>query len=56
MKLIVDRYVYLDSPIHHRQQRYKLIGMISLILAFSLVQNLFLLPIIGSITTIFFGI
>ena len=40
MKWIVDRCAYLDSPIHPWQQQYKLIGMISFILAFSLVQNL----------------
>ena len=54
MKLVIDRYAYLDSPIHHWQQQYKLIGMISLIFAFSFVKNIVLLPTMVIITTIFF--
>ena len=54
MKLIVDRYAHLNSPIHHWQQQYKLVGLISLILAFSLVQKIVLLPAMIIVTTIFF--
>ncbi len=54
MRLSLDRYAYLNSPIHRWQQKYKLIGLISLILAFSFVQKMSLLPIIIVITTIIF--
>ena len=54
MKLIIDRYAHLTSPIHHWQQKYKLVGLISLIFAFSFVQQISLLPIIMALTAIIF--
>ena len=54
MKLALDRYAYLNSPIHSWQQQYKLIGLLGLIFAFSFVQSLVLLPIIITISVIFF--
>ena len=54
MRLIIDRYAHLDSPIHRWQQKYKLIGLISLIFAFSFVQKITLLPAIIGITTVVF--
>ena len=54
MKLALDRYAYLKSPIHSWQQQYKLIGLLGLIFAFSFVQSLVLLPIIMIISAIFF--
>ncbi|MEL6928304.1 MAG: cobalt ECF transporter T component CbiQ [Cyanobacteria bacterium J06600_6] len=54
MKLVLDRYAYLDSPIHRWQQSYKLIGLLSLIFAFAFVQNIWLLPIMVGITSILF--
>ena len=54
MKLVLDRYAYLDSPIHRWQQSYKLIGLLSLIFAFAFVQNVWLLPIMVTITSILF--
>ncbi len=54
MRLTIDRYAYLHSPIHYWQQKYKLIGLISLIFAFSFVQKLILLPVILVITTAIF--
>ncbi|MDJ0635490.1 MAG: cobalt ECF transporter T component CbiQ [Xenococcaceae cyanobacterium MO_188.B29] len=56
MRLIIDRYAYLHSPIHCWQQKYKLIGLISLIFAFSFVQNITLLPVILVITTAIFSL
>lgn len=54
MKLALDRYAYLDSPLHRWQQGYKIIGLLSLIFAFAFVQNVWLLPIMVTITSILF--
>ena len=54
MKLALDRYAYLDSPLHRWQQGYKLIGLLSLIFAFAFVQNIWLLPLVVTITGILF--
>ena len=54
MKLAIDRYAYLTSPIHRWQQRYKLIGLLGLIFAFSFVESIALLPVIIIISTVFF--
>lgn len=54
MKLALDRYAYLKSPIHSWQQEYKLVGLLGLIFAFSFVQSLALLPIIVAIAATFF--
>ena len=56
MKLALDRYAYLDSPLHRWQQGYKLVGLLSLIFAFAFVQNIWLLPIITIITSIYFSL
>ncbi len=56
MKLILDRYAYLDSPLHRWQQGYKLIGLLSLIFAFAFIQNIWLLPIMVIITGILFSL
>jgi cobalt/nickel transport system permease protein len=50
MRLGLDDYAYLDSPLHRWEPRYKLIGLASLILAFSFVQHLGLLPVMLLIT------
>lgn len=54
MKLVLDRYAYLDSPIHRWQQNYKIVGLLSLIFAFAFVQKIWLLPIMLVITGILF--
>lgn len=54
MKLSLDRYAYLKSPIHSWQQEYKLVGLLSLIFAFSFVKNLVLLPVIIIIALVLF--
>ena len=56
MKLILDRYAYLDSPLHRWHQSYKLVGLLSLIFAFAFVQNIWLLPIMSVITCILFSL
>ncbi len=54
MKLAIDRYAYLDSPIHRWQQNYKLVGLLGLIFAFAFINSLILLPIIIIITGVIF--
>ena len=54
MKLVLDRYAYLDSPLHRWHQGYKLVGLLSIIFAFAFVQNVLLLPIIMAISYILF--
>ncbi|GAB4531503.1 MAG: cobalt ECF transporter T component CbiQ [Pleurocapsa sp.] len=54
MKLILDKYAYLNSPIHRWQHDYKLVGLLSLIFAFAFIQSLWLLPILIIITAILF--
>ncbi len=54
MKLALDKYAYLNSPIHRWQQSYKLVGLLSLIFAFAFIQNIWLLPIITTITLVIF--
>ncbi|MBC6452823.1 MAG: cobalt ECF transporter T component CbiQ [Hormoscilla sp. SP5CHS1] len=44
MKLGLDSYAYLKSPIHRWEPRCKLVGLMALIFAFSGVQHLGLLP------------
>jgi len=40
MKIELDEYASLDSPLHHWEPRYKLIGLMALIFAFSFVRDL----------------
>lgn len=54
MKLGLDEYAYLDSPIHRWEPRHKLIGLAALILAFSFVRSLWLLPLMIGITGILY--
>ena len=54
MKLVLDQYAYLDSPLHRWHQGYKLIGLLSLIFAFAFVQNVWLLPVMVLVTCILF--
>ncbi|MEL6441622.1 MAG: cobalt ECF transporter T component CbiQ [Cyanobacteria bacterium J06621_8] len=56
MKLVLDQYAYLDSPLHRWQQGYKLVGLLSLIFAFAFIQQLWLLPIMVAITYALFRI
>ncbi len=44
MKLALDRYAHLDSPIHRWEQSSKVVALMALIFAFSCVRTLSLLP------------
>ena len=52
MKLALDQYAHLDSPIHLAPQSLKLIALGALIFAFAFVETLHLLPIMVLITGI----
>ena len=56
MKLAIDRYAYLKSPIHRWSAKYKLVGLLGLIFAFSFIRSLVLLPIIIGVTIIIFSL
>ncbi|NJK39198.1 MAG: cobalt ECF transporter T component CbiQ [Oscillatoriales cyanobacterium RM2_1_1] len=45
MKLAIDQYAHLSSPIHRWDARYKLIGLLTLIFAFAFVEDLRLVPV-----------
>ena len=43
MNLALDEYAHLDSPFHRWDPRYKLVGFLALIFAFSFVRDLYML-------------
>jgi cobalt/nickel transport system permease protein len=54
MKLALDQYAHLDSPLHRWNQQLKLIALGGLIFAFAFIENLALLPVMVLITAILF--
>jgi cobalt/nickel transport system permease protein len=50
MKLGIDQYANLDSPLHRWDSRYKLVGLVILVFAFSFVRDLRMLLAIALIT------
>ncbi len=50
MQLQLDRYAYLDTPLHRWEPRCKLVAMMVLIFAFSFVRDLRLLPVILAVS------
>jgi len=50
MKLRIDEYTNLNSPFHRWDARYKLIGLMTLIFAFSFVRDLRMLPAMAAVT------
>ncbi len=50
MKFTVDEYAHLDSPLHRWDPRFKLIGFMALIFAFSFVSELWMLPAMALLT------
>jgi cobalt/nickel transport system ATP-binding protein len=55
MHLHIDQYAHLDSPIHRWAPRTKLISLFALIVGFSLVQDLRLVPFMLVITAAVFS-
>jgi cobalt/nickel transport system permease protein len=56
MKFILDQHAHLNSPSHRWDPRFKLIGFLSLIFAFSFVSELYLLPAMAMATLSIFAI
>lgn len=54
MDLGLDVYADLDSPLHRWDVRYKLVGLMALILAFSFVRDLRLLPAMLLVTGVLY--
>jgi cobalt/nickel transport system permease protein len=55
-ELGLERYAYLDSPLHRWEPRYKLVGLTVLIFAFSFVRDLRLLPVMLAVTFALYGV
>ncbi len=56
MKLFLDKYAKLDSPIHRWEIRSKLVSLLALIFSFSFVNQLFLLPLMVIVTANLFSL
>jgi len=56
VKISLDEYAHLDSPLHRWEPRYKLIGLVTLVFAFSFVQDLRLLPAMLAVTFALYAI
>ena len=56
MKLILDEYANLNSPIHQWDVRYKIIALMALMFAFATVNNWYLIPLMLLVTAILYGI
>lgn len=55
MNFGIDEYANLESPLHRWDPRFKLIGLLALIFAFSFVQDLRILPAMLLITALIYG-
>lgn len=55
MRLGLDEHAQADSPLHRWEPRCKLVGLMSLIFAFSYVQDLRLLPVMLAVTAVLFA-
>ncbi|QDZ39218.1 cobalt ECF transporter T component CbiQ [Euhalothece natronophila Z-M001] len=56
MKLALDQYAHLDSPMHQWHQPLKLVALGSLIFAFAFIESLQLLPMMVIITGVVLGL
>ena len=56
MELELDQYAHLDSLLHRWEPRYKLVGLLALIFAFSFVQDLRLLPAVLAATLALYAV
>ncbi len=54
MRLALDEYAHLNSPIHRWHPQLKLIGLLALIFAFSSVEDVRLLPVILTLTGVLY--
>lgn len=56
MHLHIDQYAHLNSPIHRWNPRFKFLSLLALMLAFSFVQDLRLVPVMLLVTVLIFAI
>jgi len=56
MNITIDEYAGLDSPFHRWDPRYKLIGLITLVFAFSYIQDLRMLLGMIAVTFTLYGV
>jgi len=56
MRLNLDEYAYLDSPIHHWDARTKLLGLMAVIFSFAFVRTLTLVPAMLGVTALVYGL
>lgn len=56
MHLHVDQYAHLESPLHRWNPRVKFVALFALIVAFSLVRDLALVPLMLAVTALIFGL
>lgn len=54
MKLALDTYAHLDSPIHRWEQSSKIVALVALIFAFAFIEQPILLPSAIAVTAIFY--
>lgn len=54
MTFTLDRHLSLNSPLHHWDPRYKVLGLMALIFAFALVTDLWLIPPMLAVTALFY--
>lgn len=54
MRLALDEYAHLNSPIHRWYPQYKLIGLLALMFGFAGIEDVRLLPVILSLTAILY--
>ncbi|NJN85433.1 MAG: cobalt ECF transporter T component CbiQ [Leptolyngbyaceae cyanobacterium SL_7_1] len=55
MKLDLDEYAYLDSPIHRWEPRCKLVGLMALVFAFASIEDLRLAPVMVGMTVLLYA-
>lgn len=56
MKLLLDEYAHLNSPIHRWDVRYKLIALMALMFAFATVTDWYLMPLMLLVTAMIYGV
>ncbi len=56
MSFAFDRHLHLNSPLHRWDPRHKVLGLMALIFAFAVVEDLALVPPMLAATTIFYGL
>ncbi|QKD83348.1 cobalt ECF transporter T component CbiQ [Thermoleptolyngbya sichuanensis A183] len=56
MRLVMDEFAHLDSPIHRWEPRCKLLGLVTLMFAFAFVERGWLVPVVLAIALSLYGL